>query len=116
MKSLLLDQNSWDLLPDASGNIACASNPYSIAQDVASAAKTFSGECWYNTTLGLPYFGAILGKIPPPIYVKQQIIDAGMTIEEVKDINVNFTNFDERNLSGQILVTDINNNVVEVGF
>ena len=33
--SLLLDQAQWDIVLDVNGNIALASAPYSIAQDVA---------------------------------------------------------------------------------
>ena len=39
--TLLLDQTEWDLVLDASGNIALASPPYALAQDVASAVRTF---------------------------------------------------------------------------
>ena len=41
MNTLLLDLTNWDLLVDASGNIAVASDPYSVAQDVASAVRVF---------------------------------------------------------------------------
>ncbi|AJJ19826.1 hypothetical protein [Yersinia intermedia] len=53
--TLLLDRTAWDLVLDANGDIAMASLPYSIAQDVASAIKTFIGECWYDTSQGVPY-------------------------------------------------------------
>jgi hypothetical protein len=44
VNTLLLDVSSWDLCLDAAGNIAMASNPYSIAQDAASAIRTFAGD------------------------------------------------------------------------
>jgi len=60
MDTLLLDLDNWDLTVDAAGNWAVASPPYAIAQDVASAIKTFQlqagpndpvlGECWYDNT------------------------------------------------------------------
>jgi hypothetical protein len=34
---------------DAEGNIAVASEPYSLAQDAASAIKTFAGEVFWDT-------------------------------------------------------------------
>ena len=37
-------------------NIAVADEPYALAQDAASAIRTFIGECYYDTTKGLPYF------------------------------------------------------------
>ena len=71
--SLLLDQAQWDIVLDVNGNIALASAPYSIAQDVASAVRTFVGECWYDNSLGLPYWQNILGKFPPLQFVDQKI-------------------------------------------
>jgi hypothetical protein len=64
VRTLLLDTATWDLVLDVKGNIAIASEPYSLAQDAASAIKTFLGEVWYDTTQGVPYFEQILGKPP----------------------------------------------------
>ena len=55
----------WDLCVDNSGNIALATEPYALAQDVASAIKLFKGELWYDAQKGVPYFEKILGKRPP---------------------------------------------------
>ena len=46
---------------DNSGNIALAKDPYSKAQDVASAARLFAGELYYDTGKGIPYFEETLG-------------------------------------------------------
>ena len=56
MSTLLLDRTYWDLCVDSSGNLAVASEPYSLAQDAASAIKLFQGEYIYDTTIGIPYF------------------------------------------------------------
>ena len=56
MKTLLLDQTTWDLTLDANNNIALAAEPYAFAQDAASAIRLFQGELWYDTTRGVPYF------------------------------------------------------------
>lgn len=61
---------------DASGNIALASNPYAQAQDAASAIKTFLGEEYYNTTIGLPYFTQILGQRPSISLIKSLMANA----------------------------------------
>jgi hypothetical protein len=44
MNTLFLNPGPWDLTLDASGNIALAAEPYSLAQDAASAieAKDFA--------------------------------------------------------------------------
>ena len=52
-QTLLLDPLKWDLVVDAAGNIAVASPPYALAQDAASSIKLFSGECYYDTSIGV---------------------------------------------------------------
>lgn len=112
--TLLLDQTVWDLVLDANGNIALAETPYAIAQDVASATRTFLGECWYDTTQGLPYWQDILGEFPPLSYVSQQIQITALTVPDVAEVQVNFTSFQNRSLAGQIQFIDtdgVTNNV-----
>ena len=62
--TLALELQDWDLCVDTSGNIALATEPYAIAQDVASACKTFLGECWYDTTYGIPAVAMIAVPVP----------------------------------------------------
>lgn len=114
--TLLLDQDAWDLVLDVNGNIAMAEAPYSIAQDVSSAIRTFLGECWYNNLLGLPYWERILGEFPPLPYVSQKIIEQALTIPNVTNAEVNYTSFENRVLSGQVLVTDTDSNTSNVAF
>lgn len=83
MDTLLLDPVAWDLLVDSNGNIAMASNPYSIAQDVASAIRLFAGELYYNTSKGVPYFDSILGQSNAAAAIKIQVEKAAMTVPEV---------------------------------
>lgn len=81
--TLLLDQTTWDLCLDASGNLARAQEPYAIAQDVASAVKTFLGECWYDTRLGIPYLTQILGHKPPLALIRRQVEQAALHVPMV---------------------------------
>lgn len=83
MNTLLLDLTNWDLVLDASGNIAQASAPYAIAQDVASAQKTFSGEVWYNSLIGIPYFQDIFGQNPPVTLFQAYMVGAALTVPDV---------------------------------
>lgn len=103
--TLLLDRTTWDLCLDASGNIAVAREPYAIAQDVASAVRTFLGECWFNTTDGVPYWTDILGQRPPLQLVKKDIINAAMTVRGVVAAQCYITGFEGRTLTGQVQVT-----------
>lgn len=106
MKTLLLDRTTWDLTRDALGNIAVASNPYSITQDVASAARTFRAECWYDRTIGLPYFERILGRAPPLGFLKAQYVAAALSVPEVASSKVFLSGYgSDRVLTGQIQVT-----------
>jgi len=114
--TLLLDQAAWDLVLDANGNIAIASAPYSIAQDVASAIRTFLGECWYDQSQGLPYWSQILGHFPPLSFVKQKIISAAMSVPNVAEVQVLFTGLKGRNLTGQVQIIDTDGVAANVAF
>lgn len=108
MNTLLLDPADWDLVLDASGNIAVASEPYAIAQDVASACRLFLGELYYDTAKGVPYWGNILGEAPAPAFFNAQIEAAAKTVPGVTDATSYVTDFSNRVLAGQIQVTDYN--------
>lgn len=106
MKTLLLDRAAWDLVLDTSGNIALASNPYAIAQDVASAVKLFAGECWFDTTKGIPYFDQVLGHMPPLPVVKAYVENAALTVPEVSKAQCTLVSLKGRVLAGHIDVID----------
>lgn len=105
-KTILLDRSAWDLVVDAKRDIALASDPYSKAQDAASAVRLFEGELYYDTTKGIPYFDQILGHSPPLNYVRQKIIDAAKTVPGVVAAAAFFSSFTGRALRGQVQVTD----------
>jgi hypothetical protein len=106
VNTLLLDVSSWDLCLDAAGNIAMASNPYSIAQDAASAIRTFAGEVWYDTTQGVPYWDQILGQYPPIEFMRAQFVAAALTVPETVSAVCFFSAVVGRALSGQVQITD----------
>jgi len=106
MNTLLLDPETWDLVIDAAGNIAMATQPYSIAQDVASACRLFSGELWYDTAKGVPYFEQILGENPPLSLIKAEIVKAALTVPNVVSAQCFISAFDGRSITGQVQVVD----------
>lgn len=110
-KTLLLDTDAWDLVLDAAGNIAVAEAPYSVAQDVASYVKSFRGECWYDSSLGIPHFEKVLGHFPPVQYVRDLISDAAAEVPSVKSASVTSLNIVNRQLIGNIEITDADGNV-----
>jgi hypothetical protein len=106
MRTLLLDRTAWDLVLDASGNIASGTDPYQIAQDVATAVRTFQGECWYDTTKGIPYFQQILGQWPPLATVRAYVEKTALTVPGVAKAQCTFVTLSERALTGEIQITD----------
>ena len=116
MDTIYLDPNTWDLTLDSSANIAKASNPYSLAQDAASAIRTFIGECWYNTKQGLPYFGQVLGQFPPLALVKAKMVSAALTVPDVATAKVFISSFNGREIKGQVQITSVSGAVAAIGF
>lgn len=116
MPGLLLDQGSWDLCVNANGSIAFAQPPYATAQSVSSAIRTFLGECYYNTALGVPYFGNILGKKPPLTYLIAQIEAAALSVTGVVSAVCTISSANGRVVIGQVQFTDSGGNTQTVGL
>jgi hypothetical protein len=83
MDTLLLDTVLWDLTVDAAGNIALATEPYALAQDVSSAVRLFLGELWYDNTQGIDYTRKILGESPPLAVFQEYMVGAALTVPDV---------------------------------
>lgn len=113
--TLLLDLTNWDLMVDIHGNIAVASQPYSLAQDAASAIKTFLGEVWYDTTQGVPW-NEILGEPANLSLLKQQLVAQAANVTGVASAAVFVTAITGRNLSGQVQVSDASGAVSVASF
>jgi hypothetical protein len=103
--TLLLDRTAWDLVLDANGNIAVASAPYSLAQDAASAIKTFLGECTWDTTLGVPYLTQIFSGNPSLAQVEALFVAAAESVPGVASAEVFLQVADDRIIGGQVQVT-----------
>lgn len=97
-------KTTWDIYLNAAGDLFLADQDSSIAQDVASSVKTFEGECWYNNTLGMPYFQAIFGRAPPNSFVVDNIKKQAFTIDDVVSVNVQGIGLKNRNVSGVIVI------------
>lgn len=107
LSTLLLDQSAWDLVLDSMGNIALAAPPYALAQDVASAVRTFLAELWYDTTQGIPYFQRILGRFPPASIITQLISnEAKLRVPGVVTAQTVINSFNSDGVDGQIQFTD----------
>lgn len=102
--TIQLDTATWDLTLDAAGNIALLDDPGSFAQDAASAIRTFLGECYLDTTIGVPWLTQILGKTPSIALLKQDLIAAALTVDGVASAQVFISAFSTRAISGQVQV------------
>lgn len=116
MKTLLLDIEKWDMVLDVNGNIALADAPYALAQDAASAIRTFLGECWYDTTLGVPYFPTLLGQAPNIALMKAKFEAAAKTVPGVVSAKCFISSISGRRVTGQVQVTDTNGTVTAAVF
>jgi hypothetical protein len=114
--TVLLNPSTWDLLIDASGNIAKAAEPYALAQDAASAIKLFQGEDYYDTTRGVPYWKQILGHWPPVPLMKSYFVAAAKTVPSVVQAQCFIDSIVDRRPSGQVQITDRSGALSTVGF
>lgn len=104
MATLLLDTVEWDLVVDIAGNIATATEPYSLAQDAASAIRLFLGELYYDTTKGVPYWDQILGQAPPVNYMRAKFDEAALTVAGVVTAVCFIASITGRTVTGQVQI------------
>jgi hypothetical protein len=107
-QTLLLDVSLWDLTLDSNGNIALASPPYALAQDVASACRTVLGEVYYDTTLGVDFFGQIFGMTPPVSVFQEMFVAAALTVPGVVSATCVISAYSatSRRVTGQVQFAD----------
>lgn len=105
MKTALLSISQWDICLNAAGDLAIATEPYQVAQDVASAIRLFLGECWYDTSKGVPYFTDVLGHSPPPSYFQTLMENAALTVPSVVSAECTIESVDGRTVTGSVKFT-----------
>ena len=116
MNTLLLDTVAWDLVLDSNGNIALASPPYAVAQDVSSAIRTFLGEVWYDTNLGVPYWQELLGNPFISSVASSAISAAVLQVPGVANASVVVSSVTDRTVSGQVQFTTTSGETGTVNF
>lgn len=102
--TLLLDQETWDWVLDANGNWAVASEPYSTAQDAASAIRTFLADCYWDQTLGIDYVNIFSKRTPMPVLI-QMLQAQALTVPDVASATVVITDLIDRTLYGAVTIT-----------
>ncbi|CNF28452.1 Uncharacterised protein [Yersinia nurmii] len=114
-RTLTLDPNTWDLTLDGQGNMAIADISYAVAQDVASACLVFSGECYYDNTLGIPWKDDVLGSRPPAGFIAKKMEGEAKKLSVVSQaLATVFFDKNTRQTRGAIRVTDRDGNQSQV--
>jgi len=116
MNSLALDPVTWDLVTDPAGNLAMVSGAARLAQDVATAIRTYAGEVIYDTTLGIRWFEDILGQTPNIALVKADCETAALTVPGVQSVQIFLTSVTQRGLSGQVQITGTDGSTTTVSL
>lgn len=116
MHTLYLNPATWDLTLDSGGNIAYAKDPYSKAQDVASAIRLFDGELYYDTGKGIPYFDEILGKPHSFALYRYRMEQAALSVPGVEKAEVTVNIENNRAISGAVVFWDKDKNQYTVGL
>lgn len=117
MRTLFLLPSTWDLTLDVQGNIATATSTYQRAQDIASACRVFIKDMYYQQNEGIPYLESIMGRNSYPIGLYQsELHRAAMSVDGVVSANIKLNQLSDRNLTGMIEFTDIENNTAMVSL
>jgi len=116
MDTMKLDPDSWDLVLNASGNMALAHDPDSQAQDAASEIRLFQGELWYNTDRGIPYWQEILGRLPSTPLMKAKFTAAALLVPGVTEARCFIESLSDRTVLGQVQITNNTGGIAGAGF
>lgn len=103
--TLLLDASTWDLALDSEGNVAVAGEPYALAQDAASAIRTFAGECFWDVSAGIPYSTQVFRRRTSLAALKSMFVRAALTVPGVASAKCFIRVTSARSISGQVQVT-----------
>ena len=101
---LQLDEETGKFALTANGDLAMVTGADAILQYVLEAIKTFLGEWFLDTTIGIPYYESILKKNPDQVTIEsalkarilacpgmQELTDFSMTaISATRKLNVQF--------------------------
>lgn len=124
MKTILLTPD-WDITLDKSGNIALAptlfdgqdvGDAYAQAQDAASEIKLFRGELYYDTNRGIPYWQEILGYNPSVPLMTAKFAAAALLVPGVVASRAFIQNMIDRQVNGQVQITNDLNVAARVNF
>jgi hypothetical protein len=102
--TLLLDVGTWDLTLDSQNNIAVATAPYSVAQDMSSQCRQWRGDYIYNQSDGVP-LSSILGETPSLALVKSDFAQAAAQVPGTSNVVCFISAVKDRLVTGQVQAT-----------
>lgn len=102
--TLLLDSLGWDLTVDANGNIALATAPYSVSQDMSSQCRQWQGEYIYASGDGVP-LASILGQSPNLGVMKSDFVAAAAEVPATSNVKCFIEAITDRRVQGQVQAT-----------
>ena len=115
--TIQLNSTTWDLTLDPSNNIALQTGSAAIAQDVASVLRTFQGECWFDTSQGVPYLPEVIGQPYNTTLMSALYRQAALTVPDVVEATATFTSpSTARILSGTVEVIDTAGQLLNAHF
>jgi hypothetical protein len=106
MNSLTLNKDTWDICLNSYGNLSIVSGKYRVAQDVATACRLFTDEAIFQVNRGIPYLNKVLGFKPNEQIIKEHIRNMALLVPNVANAQINFYEFKDRILTGEIIITD----------
>lgn len=111
MKTLRLNNETWDIGVDGYGNIGVVESNQRLAQDVASSVRVWKGELPFNTDRGINYGNP--DELMPTL--NYDINNQARYIEGVQDSYVVFDKLTDRKLDVTIYLTNESGEQVVVG-
>lgn len=111
--SIFLYPNTWDLVTDAKGDIAVATDEYEIAQNVASACRLWLGEAMYDRTRGIPYKFQVLGSRADMALLDDWFRTEALTVLGVAECEP-FLSIEDRTLTGYLRIKTTNGETFNV--
>jgi hypothetical protein len=115
--SLALNE-SWDIFLDGAGNIAQYQGALATAQNLANECRLFTRDAYFQQDRGIPHYLLELGgKTPVKPLLRTYIKRACLGIPDILEIKkIELEEFDEENrtLSGHIQVTTQENENVDI--
>ena len=101
--SIFLYPETCDMVVDAKGDIAVATDEYEVAQNVASACRLWLGEAMYDRTRGIPYKFKVLGNKADMALLDDWFRTEAMTVLGVAECEP-FLNIENRTLTGYLRI------------